>query len=74
MKRRQDYSSAAAARPITFSLAVTLIPVMLLVLASAAAEAATFNIADGDVAGLKSAITTANSNNEDDTIDLATKH
>jgi hypothetical protein len=34
--------------------------------------AATFTIADGDVAGLKSAIATANTNGEDDTIDLAT--
>src|SRR2546421_4336666 len=33
--------------------------------------AATFNIADGDVAGLISAINTANSNNQDDTINLA---
>jgi len=33
--------------------------------------AATFNIANGDVAGLKSAITTANSNGQDDTIELA---
>ena len=35
------------------------------------APAATFNIADGDVAGLISAINTANSNNQDDTINLA---
>src|SRR4051812_11020312 len=35
------------------------------------ASAATFNIANGDVAGLKTAITTANSNNADDTINLA---
>jgi CSLREA domain-containing protein len=35
------------------------------------ASAATFSIADGDVAGLKAAITAANSNNEDDTINLA---
>jgi predicted outer membrane repeat protein len=32
---------------------------------------ATFNIANGDVAGLKSAITAANSNGADDTIELA---
>ena len=36
-------------------------------------QAAIFNIADGDVASLASAITTANSNGEDDTIDLAAK-
>src|SRR5437899_9181705 len=35
------------------------------------APAATFNIANGDVAGLISAINTANSNNQDDTINLA---
>src|SRR5205823_4742504 len=34
-------------------------------------EAATFNIADGDVAGLKSAINTANANGQADTINLA---
>ena len=38
----------------------------------AAAQAAVFNIADGDVAGLKGAINTANSNGQDDTINLAT--
>ena len=43
----------------------------LLLLCSPAAEAATFNIANGDVAGLISAINTANSNNQDDTINLA---
>ncbi len=32
---------------------------------------ATFNVANGDVAGLKSAITTCNSNAQDDTIELA---
>src|SRR5437016_690758 len=35
------------------------------------ASAATFTIADGDVAALKMAIATANSNNADDTINLA---
>src|SRR5438552_1707656 len=35
------------------------------------ALAATFTIADGDVAGLKAAINTANGNNDDDTINLA---
>jgi CSLREA domain-containing protein len=35
------------------------------------ARAATFNIANGDVAGLISAINTANSNNQNDTINLA---
>lgn len=35
------------------------------------ASAATFTIADGDVAGLIAAINTANANNEDDTINLA---
>src|SRR5947199_7472129 len=34
-------------------------------------HAATFNIANGDVAGLISAINTANSNAQDDTINLA---
>ena len=38
-----------------------------------AAQAAIFNIADGDVAAFASAITTANSNGEDDTINLAVK-
>src|SRR5438045_3054904 len=33
--------------------------------------AATFNIPDGDVAGLIAAINTANTNNQDDTINLA---
>jgi CSLREA domain-containing protein len=45
----------------------------VLLLACAATQAATFNIADGDVASLKSAITTANSNGQDDTINLAAK-
>jgi len=36
------------------------------------ASAATFNIADGDVAALKNAINTANGNGQDDTIELAT--
>ncbi len=36
------------------------------------APAATFNIANGDVAALKAAITTSNSNGQDDTIELAT--
>src|SRR5437870_5214215 len=35
------------------------------------APAATFTIANGDVAGLISAINTANGNNQDDTINLA---
>jgi predicted outer membrane repeat protein len=35
------------------------------------AHAALFNVADGDVAALKSAISTANTNGEDDTIELA---
>ena len=35
-------------------------------------QAAVFNVASGDVAGLISAINTANGNNEDDTINLAT--
>lgn len=35
------------------------------------APAAVFNIANGDVAALKSAITTSNSNGQDDTIELA---
>src|ERR1700758_2979166 len=34
-------------------------------------SAATFNIADGDVAGLKAAMNTSNTNQEDDTINLA---
>jgi hypothetical protein len=34
-------------------------------------SAATFNIADGDVAALKAAIASANANGQDDTIDLA---
>lgn len=34
-------------------------------------QAAIFNIADGDIAGLKSAITTSNTNGENDTINLA---
>src|SRR5438477_6972109 len=33
--------------------------------------AAIFNVANGDVAGLKSAVTAANSNGQDDTIELA---
>src|SRR5215211_4885599 len=36
-----------------------------------AIDAATFNIADGDVGGLRSAIVTANTNSQDDTINLA---
>ena len=35
------------------------------------ARGATFNIGNGDVAGLKIAIITSNSNNQDDTINLA---
>jgi predicted outer membrane repeat protein len=42
-----------------------------LALASAHVPAATFNIANGDVVGLQSAITTANANAQDDTIELA---
>ena len=44
---------------------------VLLFLSSNVAPAAIFNIANGDVAGLKSAITTSNSNSQDDTIELA---
>jgi hypothetical protein len=40
-------------------------------LAAQSASAATFNIANGDVAGLKNAITTSNTNSQDDTINLA---
>lgn len=43
----------------------------MLLLAVPSAHGATFNIADGDVAALKNAISTSNSNNEDDTIYLA---
>src|SRR3954469_19808542 len=44
----------------------------LLILPGANASfAATFNIADGDVTGLKSAITTANGNGQANTINLA---
>lgn len=42
-----------------------------LLLSCTAAPAATFNIPDGDVAGLKAAITAANSNGQDDLIELA---
>jgi fibronectin-binding autotransporter adhesin len=44
----------------------------LLVLCARYTQAATFNIANGDVAGLIGAINTANSNSQDDTINLAT--
>jgi CSLREA domain-containing protein len=50
----------------------SLIGIALLFGSSYCATAATFNIADGDVAGLKNAITVANSNQQDDTINLAT--
>jgi predicted outer membrane repeat protein len=40
-------------------------------LACQVSPAAVFNIANGDVAGLKSAITTANANGQDDSIELA---
>lgn len=40
-------------------------------LSYASATAATFNIADGDVAGLKTAIAAANTNHQNDTINLA---
>src|ERR1051325_4305013 len=43
----------------------------LLLLSAAPSRAATFSIANGDVAGLKNAIVTANANAEDDTIVLA---
>src|SRR5437588_2709680 len=56
-------------RPIRIFLTVCIAVVFL---SAAAAQAAVFNIADGDVAGLKSAINTANSNGQDDTINLAT--
>ena len=36
------------------------------------AQAANFNVIDGDVTSLKNAINSANTNNQDDTIDLAT--
>ena len=45
--------------------------VLLLLINFAPARAATFEIADGDVAALKSAIATANTNGEGDTINLA---
>src|SRR5438105_13230321 len=48
----------------------SLIGTALLFLGSST-RAATFPIADGDVAGLKSAITSANANGQDDTIELA---
>ncbi len=44
---------------------------VLLMGATPRADAATFTIANGDVAGLKSAINTANTNNVADTINLA---
>lgn len=43
----------------------------VLVISEVSAEAATFNVADGDVAGLIAAINTANTNGQDDTINLA---
>jgi predicted outer membrane repeat protein len=49
----------------------SLLGTALLFLSSNAAPAAIFNITNGDVAGLTSAITTANSNGQDDTIELA---
>jgi CSLREA domain-containing protein len=49
----------------------SLIGTVLLFLCARTALAATFNIANGDVAGLISAISTANSNNQDDIINLA---
>src|SRR5436853_1962112 len=48
-----------------------LIGTTLLFLSSHASHAATFNIANGNVAALKAAITTANGNGQDDTIELA---
>lgn len=45
--------------------------VALLALYLQPAPAATFNVANGDVTGLINAINTANSNNQDDTINLA---
>ena len=45
----------------------------VLLLTCAATHAATFNIADGDVASLVSALKTAKSNNDDDVINLAPK-
>ena len=42
-------------------------------LCAGAANAATFNIADGDVTALKAAITTSNSNGQSDVINLAAK-
>jgi len=48
-----------------------LLAIALLFLGCLTASSATFNIANGDVAGLINAINTANSNGEDDTINLA---
>src|SRR5256885_6921080 len=48
-----------------------LVTVALLSFFVARAPAATFNIANGDVAGLINAINTANANNANDTINLA---
>ncbi len=45
--------------------------VLLLTCTHGAVQAATFNIADGDVAGLIAAITTSNGNNQADVINLA---
>ena len=50
-----------------------LMGIALLILSGHDSHAATFNIANGDVTALKSAITTANSNGQDDTIELAVK-
>jgi len=49
-----------------------LITIALLFLSFCSVDAAVFIIPDGDVSALKAAINTANTNNEDDTIELAT--
>ena len=48
------------------------LPLFVLGLAASTGHAATFNIPNGDVAALKTAITTANGNDEADVINLAT--
>src|SRR5947209_5526324 len=68
MNRLSFRKFACSARRLLLSAMLT---AALTFLATARARAATFNISDGNVAALISAIKTANNNRQNDTIELA---
>jgi hypothetical protein len=68
--KHQRDEGRGVARRVIVHIQMTASAIVVLSLLSPA-QAAVFNVAAGDVAGLISAINTANGNNEDDTINLA---